>query len=210
MTYIQTYSGRRIELLKPDPYTIELDDIAHHLSLINRFSGATQLGWNVAAHSLLVEALMAREGCSPAECFHGLMHDAPEFALGDTTSPVKQALRRLMLAGFGREFDLLDDLHRHLWEAIEVALDLPVITGAQRKLVKRFDLMACALEAREFLPGGPVPDFAEYLDGVAAGWRTLAWPREGLRQAAEARWAETAFKARFTALRRATLAGVAA
>jgi 5'-deoxynucleotidase YfbR-like HD superfamily hydrolase len=181
MSYVQTFSGQRVDLLAPDPATIELADIAHHLSLINRYSGATEYAWSVAGHSLLVAALMQREGCTPEQCLHGLLHDAAEFAAGDTTSPVKQAMAALdaeffSALGISRPHGSLEIIHERMELAIYSALDVNLPDSETRDLVKRFDLMALGLEARDLMRGGPVPAFARFLDQVAPGWRQIKWP----------------------------------
>lgn len=84
---MNTYSGHTVDLLNPDPDTIVIEDIAHHLSQLNRFVGATTFPYSVAAHSIYVSHLV-----SPEAALDGLMHDAPETYLCDVHSPFKQLL----------------------------------------------------------------------------------------------------------------------
>ncbi len=81
--------------------TIHLFDIAHHLSRIARFNGATRnpgFPYSVAQHSMLVEALMPVTSSVPARLF-ALLHDAHEAYLGDLTSPVQRTIKYLAPCG---------------------------------------------------------------------------------------------------------------
>lgn len=70
-TWMETWSGKRIDLLNPNPDQIDITDIAHHLSIINRFTGATRCPYSVAQHSLYVSMLLPE-----SLQLHGLLHDA--------------------------------------------------------------------------------------------------------------------------------------
>ena len=89
-------SGRRLDLLDPSPLDIEIEDIAHGLAFVARWNGQTRGDWpySVAEHALLVERLMgvADPALAPAWRLAGLLHDAPEYVIGDMISPVKAAL----------------------------------------------------------------------------------------------------------------------
>ncbi len=86
-TGIQTYSGAMFDFLDPDPDTILIEDIAHSLSLTNRFGGHTAKAYSVAQHCVLC-AQMAPVGLR----FQALMHDAQEAYVGDVATPLKQLL----------------------------------------------------------------------------------------------------------------------
>ena len=87
MTSITTFTGKLIDLVDPQPNDICIEDIAHHLSLVNRFAGSTIYPYSVAAHSVYVSMLV------PLRCAkQALMHDAQEAYIGDVTSPLKKAL----------------------------------------------------------------------------------------------------------------------
>src|SRR5690554_1402777 len=89
-------SGRRLDLLDPTPVDIEIEDIAHGLAFVARWNGQTLGDWaySVAEHSLLVEELFA--AMNPAQRpewrLAALLHDAPEYVIGDMISPVKSAV----------------------------------------------------------------------------------------------------------------------
>lgn len=89
-------SGRRLDLLSPSPLDIELADIAHGLARVARWNGQTtgDHAFSVAQHSLLVEMVFARlcPSPSPDQCLAALLHDAPEYVIGDMISPFKAVI----------------------------------------------------------------------------------------------------------------------
>jgi uncharacterized protein len=106
-------SGRRLDLLSPQPEDIEIEDIAHGLARVARWNGQTigDHAFSVAQHSLVVTDILAalnprfetRELCA------GLLHDAPEYVIGDLISPFKAAIG-LDYKAF--ELRLLDAIYR--------------------------------------------------------------------------------------------------
>lgn len=98
---MQTYSGRMVDLVNPDPATIDIIDIAHHLSLINRFGGAVIRPYSVAEHCLRMVRCVERNRVDLL--LATLLHDAGEAFLGDDTRP-KQATIGESLAGAQRLF----------------------------------------------------------------------------------------------------------
>src|SRR5688572_5780555 len=89
-------SGRRLDLLDPSPLDIEIEDIAHGLARVARWNGQTQgqHAFSVAQHSVLVEHFVAElwPTTSAADRLGALLHDAPEYVIGDMISPFKTAL----------------------------------------------------------------------------------------------------------------------
>ena len=89
-------SGRRLDLLDPSPLDVEITDIAHGLARVARWNGQTRgdHAFSVAQHSLLVEQIFrATTGAtSPAWQLAALLHDAPEYVIGDMISPFKATL----------------------------------------------------------------------------------------------------------------------
>ena len=88
-------SGRRLDLLDPSPLDVEIEDIAHGLARVARWNGQT-IGahpYSVAEHSLLVEQIFGiyRPKASIAERLTALLHDAPEYVIGDMISPFNHA-----------------------------------------------------------------------------------------------------------------------
>ena len=90
-------SGRRLDLIEPSPVDIEIEDIAHGLSRVARWNGQTtgEYPFSVAQHSLLVEqlCLYRKKRPSPAWQLIALLHDAPEYVIGDMISPFKAVLK---------------------------------------------------------------------------------------------------------------------
>jgi uncharacterized protein len=138
-------SGRRLDLLDPSPFDIEIEDIAHGLSRVSRWNGQTlgEHSFSVAQHSVLVlDIFCAKEPQSPAtDQLHALLHDAPEYVIGDLISPFKTAvgmdykslerkLERAVHLRFGLKADPGPDLHKRIkvaditaayWEATLLA-----------------------------------------------------------------------------------------
>ena len=136
-------SGRRLDLLDPSPLDIEIDDIAHGLSRVARWNGQTAGEWtfSVAQHALLVEDLVARAdpGIEVRWRLAALLHDAPEYVIGDLISPFKAAV--------GLDYKALED---RLSEAIHVRFGLPAkLPRRVRAAIKRADREAAYLEARQ-------------------------------------------------------------
>jgi 5'-deoxynucleotidase YfbR-like HD superfamily hydrolase len=89
-------SGRRLDLLDPSPVDIEIEDIAHGLARVGRWNGQTvgDHPFSVAQHSIVVEEIVARSqpGLAARWRLAALLHDAPEYVIGDMISPFKAAL----------------------------------------------------------------------------------------------------------------------
>lgn len=134
-------SGRRLDLLDPTPMDIEIADIAHGLAFVARWNGQTRGDWpySVAEHSLLVEALFTRmnPGISPRWSLAALLHDAPEYVIGDMISPVKSAI--------GPAYGALDD---RLAAAVHLRYGLPAILPPPiKKAIKVADRISAWAEA---------------------------------------------------------------
>lgn len=134
-------SGRRLDLLDPTPVDIEIEDIAHGLAFVARWNGQTlgDWGYSVAEHSLLVEEIFGR--LNPAEPLRwrlaALLHDAPEYVIGDMISPVKAAV--------GPGYSELDT---RLTAAIHIRFGLPATLPREVKAaIKRADKISAWLEA---------------------------------------------------------------
>jgi len=134
-------SGRRLDLLDPTPVDIEIEDIAHGLAFVARWNGQTFGDWpySVAEHSLLVEQLFARMNPQmPVKwCLAALLHDAPEYVIGDMISPVKAAV--------GPGYGALDE---RLAAAVHLRFGLPaVLPGPLKTAIKRADRVSAWMEA---------------------------------------------------------------
>ena len=136
-------SGRRLDLLDPTPVDIEIEDIAHGLAFVARWNGQTHgdFAYSVAEHSLLVEEIFrARQQNAPIKWqLAALLHDAPEYVIGDMISPVKVAV--------GPGYEVLDD---RLMAAIHMRFGLPAqIPVAVKKQIKKADKISAWLEATQ-------------------------------------------------------------
>ncbi len=134
-------SGRRLDLLDPSPLDIEIEDIAHGLAFVARWNGQTrgEHPYSVAEHSLLVEEIFVRiaRDASPRWRLAALLHDAPEYVIGDMISPVKAAV--------GPEYGALD---ARLAQAVHLRFGLPAtLPAAIKATIKRADRISAWLEA---------------------------------------------------------------
>jgi 5'-deoxynucleotidase YfbR-like HD superfamily hydrolase len=134
-------SGRRLDLLDPTPFDVEIEDIAHGLAFVARWNGQTRGDWpySVAEHSLLVEAIFGQlwPETQPRWRLAALVHDAPEYVIGDMISPVKQAI------GHGYA-----DLDRRLAAAVHLRFGLPAtLPMSVKRTIKRADRISAWLEA---------------------------------------------------------------
>ena len=137
-------SGRRLDLIDPSPLDIEVEDIAHGLSRVARWNGQTSGDWaySVAQHSLLVAELTldrVPKGKQREAGLAALLHDAPEYVIGDMISPFKAAL--------GLDYRSFED---RLSRAIHLRFGLPAeLDTALTKRIKRADRIAAYLEATQ-------------------------------------------------------------
>jgi hypothetical protein len=167
-------SGRRLDLIDPSALDIEIADIAHGLARVARWNGQTRGDeiFSVAQHSLLVEAIFSavEAGASREARLAALLHDAPEYVIGDMISPFKAAIggayketeRRLLAAIFIR-FGLKPEMEAGLAKAIKAA-------DGDAAFYEATELAGFSLaEARKFFarPRVASADFAAYL----APWR---------------------------------------
>ncbi|WP_299026682.1 HD family hydrolase [uncultured Sulfitobacter sp.] len=160
-------SGRRLDLLDPTPVDIEIEDIAHGLAFVARWNGQTKgdFAYSVAEHSLLVEEIFGRIAPNaPAKWrLAALLHDAPEYVIGDMISPVKAAV--------GPGYGALDE---RLEAAVHIRFGLPAkVPAAIKKQIKRADRVSAWMEAVQIAGfqiaeadkffGKPDPDLIEGL-----------------------------------------------
>ncbi|MHA1164524.1 MAG: YfbR-like 5'-deoxynucleotidase [Alphaproteobacteria bacterium] len=136
-------SGRRLDLLDPSPMDIEIEDIAHGLARVARWNGQTtgDHALSVAQHSLLVEQIASELRADLPERWRlaALVHDAPEYVVGDLITPFKSAI--------GLDYRELED---RLLRAVHIRFGLPgELPKTITTLVKRADKMAAYLEATQ-------------------------------------------------------------
>ncbi len=125
-------SGRRLDLLDPSPDDIEIEDIAHGLARVARWNGQTlgEHAFSVAQHSLIVDdiAHARNESWQPRWRLAALLHDAPEYVVGDLISPFKtaigldyKALELRLLSAIHRRFDVPTELPSDVQSEIKAA-----------------------------------------------------------------------------------------
>ena len=136
-------SGRRLDLLDPSPLDIEIEDIAHGLARVARWNGQTHgdHAFSVAEHCVLVEALAVHffPGLDRQWRLAALLHDGPEFVIGDMISPFKAAL--------GLDYRDFED---RLMAAIHRRFSVPVrVPQKVARLIKRADRASAYLEATQ-------------------------------------------------------------
>lgn len=134
-------SGRRLDLLDPSPLDVELTDIAHGLARVARWNGQTSgdYPFSVAQHSVLVLELSIamRPKLDLKGQLYALLHDAPEYVMGDIISPFKAAM-----GGNYKSVEL------RLLGAVHVRFSLPALAPATiTRLVKKADIGAAYFEA---------------------------------------------------------------
>jgi uncharacterized protein len=149
-------SGRRLDLLDPSPLDIEIEDIAQGLSRVARWNGQTtgEHAYSVAQHSLLVEEIFGWlfPHVTTEHRLIALLHDAPEYVIGDMISPFKAVV--------GGDYKAVELRLQH---AIHLRFSLaPVINQELRKQIKRADAVAAYHEATllaGFSPGEAIEFF---------------------------------------------------
>lgn len=170
-------SGRRLDLLNPSPIDIEIEDIAHGLARVARWNGQTlgQHAFSVAQHSLLVTDIVAHLNptFSNMELRAALLHDAPEYVIGDLISPFKSALSIDYKA-----FEM------RLLAAIYQRFAIISISEAVTSAIKDADRVAAYFEATR-LAGFQADEAEVYFghhnipDSLVAKFDTLSpWPAE--------------------------------
>lgn len=154
-------SGRRLDLLDPSPVDIEIEDIAHGLARVARWNGQTtgNLPFSVAQHSLLVEDFCdaIRPDWPVKWRLAALLHDGPEFVIGDMISPFKSALG-----------DNYKSIEKRLQRAIHLRFGLPAdLPETVEKAIKRADRASAFFEATQL--AGFSPEEANQLFGPPKG-----------------------------------------
>ena len=134
-------SGRRLDLLDPSPLDIEIEDIAHGLARVARWNGQTSGPhiFSVAQHSLLVEAIASQvDGAlTPRARLFVLLHDAPEYVIGDMISPFKAVI--------GLTYKAVEE---RILSAVLLRFSLEAVQSQSLvKLTKRADRAAAFFEA---------------------------------------------------------------
>jgi len=178
MSWIQTRSGKAVDLLKPEPDTIDFRDIAYALSRLCRFTGHVRRHYSVAEHCVRVSAMLP-----PTIRLYGLLHDAHEAFIGDISTPVK-----LSLADMHGEHVrcAIKELEAPIIRAIYEAIGLDEPCKLIRDAIKFADVTMLMTERRDLLGPSPHPwcDFEEVppLSAAIDPWTAEEAERQFLAQ----------------------------
>jgi uncharacterized protein len=169
-------SGRRLDLLDPSPLDVEIEDIAHGLARVARWNGQTEGAhiFSVAQHSLLVEAIARQRAQLDRETRLGiLLHDAPEYVIGDMISPFKAVIGDAYKAVEAR---LLAAIHLRFGLPAELPADAVALIKASDRAAAYFEATRLAgfsaSEARRFF--GAPPKFSAAIERDYL----VPWPAE--------------------------------
>lgn len=136
---IETYTGKIWHFVSPNPADVDINDIAHALSNIQRFNGHARGSCSVAAHSVFVSRMVP-----PELSLKALLHDAEESVLGDISRPLKELLPELK--------DLIITNKRAMYEGLGV--EFP--NEDEWRIIKAADNRALLVEAARYMEYGPV------------------------------------------------------
>jgi uncharacterized protein len=151
--WTQTYTGKQFVFTRPEMHQYDVRDIAHHLSLICRYGGASQFHYSVAQHSFLM-AMAAHEATGdPVAALDALFHDAPEAYLGDIKRPIK-----VQLPTFSAIEKRVDKAIR--WQMRERGVPVPI---KQTAIIREFDSRILVDERAQVM--APTP-FSWSCDGL--------------------------------------------
>ncbi|OWW18430.1 metal-dependent phosphohydrolase [Noviherbaspirillum denitrificans] len=173
---ILTYSGRYVNLLKPDPTTIHITDIAHALSQINRFGGHTRRFYSVAQHCVLASHLVPLK-----YRLHALLHDAAEAYFGDMVQPLKR------LDGSAQYRTWESMMQAEIFDRFGLGMEQ---SDECKACIQEADLIMLATERRDLMPPDATP--WAILEGVK--------PRNGNISPVSSHLAESMYLSRFKEL----------
>lgn len=142
--FLQTYTGRIVDLEHLDPTDVEVVDVAHATSKICRYSGHPSLHYSVAQHMVHVSQYLQHIGEPPIVQFAGLCHDAAEAYIGDIHGPLKRLIYK--------RSPVIKEIEDKIEEAIGSAWSVKLTP--MDKQVHLADLVMLGVEKRTFM-GGP-------------------------------------------------------
>lgn len=173
MTWIQTYSGKKFDLIRPDAQLVDVEDIAHALSHVCRFNGHLKSFYSVGQHSVHVAEHLT--DLDPRIQLQGLLHDAAEAYVGDMVRPLKMTMP--LFAGIEERiwekicerFDFHDELHPRVKQADDAML---VSEARDLMTVDRLDEWGINTQSstvvERIIPWGPGEARARFLEAYYA------------------------------------------
>lgn len=171
MTWMLTSTGACLDLRFIAEDAIGIDDIAHHLSQINRFTGACLRPYSVAEHSLLVVQILQQAGeTSPYVLMAALLHDAHEAYTTDVSTPMKQVVGQAW-----------HDIEAQVQHAVQRRFCVVTASAVWRNRIRDADLTALSTERAQLMPDTgpdwpcththPPADWVRLADREAMTWR---------------------------------------
>jgi len=171
-----TASGRLLDPMTPDPASVSIEDIAHGLAHVCRFSGQTRTHWSVAQHSICVASLV-----SPALARHALLHDAAEAYLQDIPAPIKPLIPQYA------------NIESGMMQAIYEAFGLRPLQAHEKHAIKHADRQTCHAELTHLFPTLAGNRLRADLPAPPDGWRFPdPLPADEAREAFLTAWAQAA------------------
>lgn len=136
MTWIQTYTGKKFDLLNPSPLSVDIEDLAHALAHQCRFAGHCRRPYSVAEHSYWMATCCVLDS---EMVVHALLHDAAEAYTGDIIAPLKRIM----------DDESLRDIDAKITRCVYEHLAIAPPTIMQHEALKRLDLRMLATEKRD-------------------------------------------------------------
>lgn len=152
-----TASGKPFDILNPHPDDVDIEDVAHQLARINRWNGAMKFPqFSVAQHSVICS--LAARLIAPECELHALLHDAPEYVIGDIATPMKKAIA---IAGGN---NVIERIEKPIWHAVWAALGC----GAELKydIVHMIDTWTAWRESQDVLEDNSGPHWSGCFDAM--------------------------------------------
>ncbi len=167
--YIQTASGRLFWPLDPRTEEVVIQDIAHALSNMVRWTGHVSQFYSVAQHAVMVSELV--ESVAPHLALAALHHDSAEAYLSDICSPTKEFLffHYENYAGV-QQVDSFHEVENRVEAAIFKALDIPALMPGDRAVIKAADRAALRLEAEHLMHAFPADDWLHTIGVIDRPW----------------------------------------
>lgn len=202
MTWILTNSGQRVDLAEPKQEQIDINDLAHHLAGINRFTGAGKFTLSVAEHSIRVSQYVEQRGQSPLICLLALLHDAHEAYIGDISTPLKRLLDQALAKAGTSVGAIAENFDQQIINALKLrpVVDYyPADIEAGSAVIAEADAACCEFERGLLLPNHP--------EWPIADWVRVTQERRGNKPIGVmgAERAKGAFLTRYAELRKKTL-----
>lgn len=158
MSKITTYTGKSFDPVNPDVSKLDINDIAHALSLICRANGHSRYFYSVAQHSIACAKEAAARGYGKEMVAFCLLHDASEAYLSDITRPVKKLLGKYLEA------------EKKLQDVIYERFVGKVPDETERETVTYIDDLLFSLEFHEYMPVDKNDDYLKLKSGVSTGY----------------------------------------